>query len=106
MFDIGFLKLPLIRKRFTWFQINGFTVSRLDHILIFERWWDNWGVSCHLVFPTISHTTTMWFLSIFHTIRGRNLLDLVTFVWIFLVFQRHSIRFCLLSRLLVGWCLS
>jgi hypothetical protein len=80
MFDLGFIKLPLIRKRFTWFQLIGFTVSRLDLVLILEGWWDKWGVSCNLVFPTISKTIAMWLLGTLHMIRGQKLLDLITFV--------------------------
>jgi hypothetical protein len=41
--DMGLLDLPLLGRRFTWFQPNGGAMSRLDRFLISEGWWDLWG---------------------------------------------------------------
>ncbi|MCI35740.1 hypothetical protein A2U01_0056961, partial [Trifolium medium] len=41
--EMGLLDLPLLGRRYTWFQPNGGAMSRLDRFLISDGWWDLWG---------------------------------------------------------------
>ncbi|GAU38725.1 hypothetical protein TSUD_396540 [Trifolium subterraneum] len=42
---MNLLDLPLLGRRFTWFQPNGGAVSRLDRFLVSKGWLDAWGES-------------------------------------------------------------
>ncbi|GKV34650.1 hypothetical protein SLEP1_g43008 [Rubroshorea leprosula] len=49
--ECGLIDLPLIGRKFTWYQPNGASMSRLDRFLLSEEWclnWDNvkqWGLN-------------------------------------------------------------
>ncbi|GKV41384.1 hypothetical protein SLEP1_g48927 [Rubroshorea leprosula] len=49
--ECGLVDLPLIGRKFTWYQPNGASMSRLDRFLLSEEWclnWDNvkqWGLN-------------------------------------------------------------
>jgi exonuclease III len=40
--DMGLVDLPIFGRRFTWFHSNGFTMSRIDRVLMSEDWLDLW----------------------------------------------------------------
>ncbi|GKV06521.1 hypothetical protein SLEP1_g18404 [Rubroshorea leprosula] len=50
--DCGLVDLPLIGRKFTWYQTNGATMSRLERFLLSEEWclnWEDvkqWGLNC------------------------------------------------------------
>jgi hypothetical protein len=41
--QLEMIDLPLLGRQFTWFHSNGFTMSRLDRILISPEWLSLWG---------------------------------------------------------------
>ncbi|MCI18564.1 reverse transcriptase [Trifolium medium] len=41
--EMGLLDLPLLGRRFTWFQPNGGAMNQLDRFLVSDGWWDFWG---------------------------------------------------------------
>lgn len=45
------INLPLLDKKFDWFRFNNGEASRLDRILVFNGWWNNWGEMSQLVLP-------------------------------------------------------
>ncbi|GKV01589.1 hypothetical protein SLEP1_g14135 [Rubroshorea leprosula] len=40
--ECGLVDLPLIRRKFTWYQPNGASMSRLDRFMLSEEWCQNW----------------------------------------------------------------
>ncbi|GKV01533.1 hypothetical protein SLEP1_g14082 [Rubroshorea leprosula] len=40
--ECGLVDLPLIRRKFTWYQSNGASMSRLDRFLLSKEWCLNW----------------------------------------------------------------
>jgi endonuclease/exonuclease/phosphatase family metal-dependent hydrolase len=41
--NLVLVDLPLLGKRFTWFQANGRAMSRIDRVLISDEWASRWG---------------------------------------------------------------
>ncbi|KAI5398482.1 hypothetical protein KIW84_064028 [Lathyrus oleraceus] len=42
--SMNLVDVPMINKRFTWYNLDGSACSRLDRFLIFEKLFDLWGV--------------------------------------------------------------
>lgn len=49
--SLKLINLPLLDKKFDWFQFNNGAASRLDHILVSNGWWNNWGEMSQLALP-------------------------------------------------------
>ncbi|MCH86627.1 LINE-1 reverse transcriptase like, partial [Trifolium medium] len=49
--DLELVDLPLVGRRFTWFQASGRAMSRIDRILISDEWAMRWGISSLWVLP-------------------------------------------------------
>jgi exonuclease III len=41
--NIGLVDLPLMGRKFTWIRPNGKCMSRLDRVLISDKWWEDCG---------------------------------------------------------------
>ncbi|MCH84503.1 LINE-1 reverse transcriptase like, partial [Trifolium medium] len=51
MEELEMVDLPLVGRRFTWFQANGRAMSRIDRVLISDEWAMRWGNSLLWVHP-------------------------------------------------------
>jgi exonuclease III len=41
--NVGLVDLPLLGRKFTWVRPNGRCMSRLDRVLVSEKWWEDCG---------------------------------------------------------------
>jgi hypothetical protein len=49
--DLELVDLPLLGRRFTWHQVNGSAMSRIDRVLISDEWASTWGGGALWVLP-------------------------------------------------------
>jgi hypothetical protein len=49
--ELELVDLPLLGRRFTWYQASGLAMSRIDRVLISDEWASRWGTVALWVLP-------------------------------------------------------